>query len=155
LEVFFPQMLRVMLVLAQPLNNMNRDPHIGQESHVSPLSGMDFLLSQPGCIFNCLPYILLIQVGIALQNLPNSRSMRDLIDDSRNWNPHPAYACTASHDLWIKADSIKHFHLQYWRQIEIPIPKKMTNKTANSSDHNGTQHGQQGWKARIRIWFAR
>src|SRR5207302_5874735 len=52
--------------------------------------------------------VLALEIGVARENLVEGGAVRDLSDDDRDRNPHPANAGAAAHDVGIKCDAIEH-----------------------------------------------
>src|SRR4030043_1345966 len=98
-----------MPIIAQPFHNSDTYTHISEKSHHSSSQAVNLLLCQPCRIFNCLLDILPLQVRVPLQDFLKGGAMRDLSYYDGNGNPHLPNTCTASHDLRIKSNSVKHF----------------------------------------------
>ncbi len=71
------------------------------------LQWVDSLFGQPCGILKRLPNILLLQIGISLNDLLRTHPVGDQIQDKGNRNTHASDACFTTHDIGIKGDAIK------------------------------------------------
>jgi hypothetical protein len=110
LETLLTQVRCIMPLRSKPANHAHIHSHIGKDAHELVLLKMHLFLSQPGCIFNRLLNVFTLQVWVSFQDLFKGCAMGDLAYEDRDRNPHASDACSASHDLWIERDSIKHWN---------------------------------------------
>ena len=72
------------------------------------LAGVHLFLSKPSGVLYGLLDIFPLQVGIAFEDFFERSTMRDLVHDDRDRNPHAPNTGPATHDLRVKRDSIEH-----------------------------------------------
>jgi hypothetical protein len=65
-------------------------------------------LRQPSSVLQGLFYVFTLKVRISLENFLKGSAVRDLPDEHGDGKAHSAYAGTASHDLLIKGNAVKH-----------------------------------------------
>ena len=99
------------------------------------LGRVDFFLGQPSRVFYGLLDVVFFQIGKAIQDFLNSRSVGNLSDDYRNRNPHSANAGPIPHDVLVKCDSVKHRYLRGISACKI---------IAFQSDSGATQRSKLG-----------
>lgn len=110
LEALVAEMLCVVALAAQPVDYAEADAHVREELHEA-LTGMDFLLGQPGGVFDGLLDVFTFEIGIVGKDLFERRAVRDLPDDDRDGDPHSADGGPASEDLRVKRDPVERSRL--------------------------------------------
>lgn len=110
LEALVAEMLCVVALAAQPVDHAEADAHVREELHEA-LTGMDFLLGQPGGVFDGLLDVFTFEIGIVGKDLFERRAVRDLPDDDRDGDPHSADGDPASEDLRVKRDPVERSRL--------------------------------------------
>lgn len=80
---------------------------VGEEAH-ERLRALDLFLRQPSGVLDGLPDVLGFQVRVIVQNLTVGRTVGDLADDHRDWNPHPPNASSPSHNVGVEGDAVEH-----------------------------------------------
>ena len=108
LETFVAEVGGIVPLATQPLDDADVQAHVGEEAHDRSLRDADFFLGEPGRVFQRLLDVFPFEVGIALEDLVERGAVRNLRDDDRHGDPHPADAGPAAHDLLIERDSVKH-----------------------------------------------
>src|SRR5262245_57543742 len=102
-------MNRIVSIRSQPLDDLLRYAHVGQETHSPPpSSSANFLVRQPSSILQRLLNVISFEVGITSQHLFPTGAVGDLPNNDGNWNAHAANAGSATHDFGVKRDTVEH-----------------------------------------------
>jgi len=84
------------------------------------LLDVDFLLREPGGVFQCLVYVLGFQIGIIRQNLLLCDAVGNLAYNHGDRNSHAPDTGAASHDFGFKCDTIEHPQYLPGQLVEHP-----------------------------------
>src|SRR5207249_9152174 len=101
------QVRHLVSLLAQPVDDSLIDAHVGEKPHAGSAE-LHLLLREPSRVAEGLLDVLALEIGVARENLVEGGAVRDLTDDDRDRNPHPANAGAAAHDVGIKCDAVEH-----------------------------------------------
>src|SRR5947199_314730 len=110
MEPFVAQVRHLVSLFAQAVDDSLIDAHVGEKSHAGSAK-LHLLLREPSRVAERLLDVLALEIGVARENLVEGGAVRDLTDDDRDRNPHPADAGAAAHDGGIKCDAIEHRQL--------------------------------------------
>jgi hypothetical protein len=74
----------VVAFATEPIRNANVDAHVHENAH-DHLRILDALLGQPCGVFYGLLNVFSFEVWVAGKDLVEGRTVRDLVDDHRDW----------------------------------------------------------------------
>jgi len=108
LKAFLMEVLCIMALRPQPFHDPHGHTHVREKPHPSIWSSRDdFLLCQPGGVFEGLLHIFFFQVGIICQHLLGCRTLSELTHNNRDGNSHAANAGPPAHDGRIKCNTVE------------------------------------------------
>ena len=98
---------RFVPVLTKPESDAGADAHVDEKAQ-QLLGRMDFFRRQPGCVFEGLPHVLLLEIGVVREDVGRASPMSNRTDDDRYRNAHATDARATAQDLRLERDAVEH-----------------------------------------------